>query len=350
MHYFETKHIYNNHLIPKPHIYKRFIDDIFIIWTKSKSDLTHFINTLNSTHDTIKFTANISDTKIEFLDTTVLLQNGFLHTELYIKPTNAQAYLHRNSYHPKHIFRSLPYGEFLRTRRNCSSIESFDKHAKIMFQAFAKRGYQQNILDEALAKARAKPREQLLEKYKQTQFLNQAFTQLPYLQPDEEKFFFITKYHDGIHPVRKILKDNWYLLGKSPDTESLYESKLVLGFKRNTRLKDLLVHTQIPISNPTPGRAGKIIRECPNPSTCKVCPLIDTSGKIKSFTFKKTFYSRKQAFCTSHNIIYGLQCNTCGKQYVGQTKREFGTRFIEHTKDLNLDHLDEKTKPVAKHL
>ena len=350
MHYFETRHIYNNKHISKPHIYKRFIDDIFMIWTKSRPELTQFIQTLNTTHNSIKFTASISDTQIEFLDTVVILQDGILQTELYIKPTNAQSYLHRNSYHPKHIFNSLPYGEFLRTRRNCSSLASFDKHAHTMYQAFTKRGYQTSLLDEALVKARAKPREQLLEKYKQPQLLNQAFTQLPQVPPDLEKFFFTTKYHDGLNPVKKILRDNWYLLGKSPETESLYESKLVLGFKRNARLKDLLVHTQIPISSPTPGKAGKIIRECPDPSTCKVCLFMDTTGKIKSFTYNKSFHSRKKAYCISHNIIYCLQCNTCGKQYVGQTKRELGTRFNEHLKDLNLEQIDEKTKPVAKHL
>ena len=112
MHYFETKHIYNNNDIPKPHIYKRFIDDIFLIWTESRDSLTQFIDTLNTVHNSIKFTASISDTQIEFLDTKVLLINGILHTELFTKPTNAQAYLHRNSYHPNHIFKSLPYGDF----------------------------------------------------------------------------------------------------------------------------------------------------------------------------------------------------------------------------------------------
>ena len=350
MHYFETKHIYNNNDISKPHTYKRFIDDIFLIWTESRESLTHFIDSLNTVHHSIKFTASISDTQIEFLDTKVLLINGILHTELYTKPTNAQAYLHRNSYHPNHIFKSLPYGEFLRTRRNCSNLDSFDKHALTMYQAFIKRGYQPNLLDPALAKARAKPREQLLEKYKHSDFLNQAFLDLPSTEPDSDKFFFTTKYHDGLHPIKKILRDNWYLLGKSPDTESLYEAKLVLGYKRNTRLKDLLVQTQIPISGPTPGRAGKVIRECPDPGSCKVCPFIDTTGIIKSHTYNRNFFSRKQAFCISHNIIYCLTCNTCGKQYVGQTKRDFVLRFNEHIKDLKLENLDEKTKPVAKHL
>ena len=35
---------------------------------------------------------------------------------------------------------------------------------------------------------------------------------------------------------------------------------------------------------------------------------------------------------------------------MGQTRREFGVRLKEHMNDLNKLELDEKTKPVAKHL
>ena len=353
MHFFETTHIYNNQELTTPHLYKRFIDDIFIVWTKSREELDQFIATLNTVHRTIKFTANISDTKIEFLDTVVFLHEGSLTTELYIKPTNAQAYLHRNSYHPKHMFTSLPYGEFLRTRRNCSTLESFDKHAKNMYQAFIKRGYQPALLDLALTKARSKTREQLLEKYRQIDNLNQAFLGTQQTQPplpEQQNFYFTTKYHDGLQPIKKILRDNWSLLGKAPETEYLYESNLTLGYRRNTRLKDLLVHTQIPLATPSPGLAGKIIRECPDPDNCMVCPFFDTTGKIKSHINKKTFHSRTKAYCQCHNIIYGITCKTCGKQYVGRTKRVFAVRFKEHTEDLKKKNLSHKLQPVALHL
>ena len=117
---------------------------------------------------------------------------------------------------------------------------SFDKHAKNMYQAFIKRGYQPALLDLALTKARSKTREQLLEKYRQIDNLNQAFLDTQQTQPplpEQQNFYFTTKYHDGLHPIKKILRDNWSLLGKAPETEYLYESNLTLGYRRNTRLK-----------------------------------------------------------------------------------------------------------------
>ena len=213
--------------------------------------------------------------------------------------------------------------------------------------------------DQALAKARSKNRDELFEKYTNQYQLNQAFlsTQSTQNQPATttqpvlpHNFYFTTKYHDGLKPIQKILRDNWYLLGKSPETEHLFDAKLTLGYKRNTRLKDLLVTTQLPLTTHSPGKAGKIIRECPKKDSCTICPMIDTTGKIKSHSNKNKFFSRNKAYCLCHNIIYCIQCNTCGKQYVGQTKRVFGIRLNEHVRDLKKTVIDEKNIPVAKHL
>ena len=348
----EQNSILNNPELLKPFLFKRYIDDIFMIWTHGPEELKKFIKHINTIHPTIKFTADWSDSNIEFLDTKVTLSNTTLSTELYTKPTNAQAYLLRTSYHPRHTFLSLPFGEFLRTRRNCSSLDSFDLHAKRIYQAFLKRGYEAQILDSALAKARSKNRSTLLEKYNNSDLLNQAFvgTQTQSTDSPNSTFYFITKYHDGVKKLQQIIRDNWDHLGKSPETEHLYDSQLITGFRKNTNLKGLLVKAQIPLTSPTPGTAGKIIKDCPNPTTCTLCPKLNTSGSITSFKNKKTFHSRCKASCISHNIIYCIQCNTCGKQYVGQTKREFYTRFKEHTKDQTKATLDEVNQPLAKHL
>lgn len=352
MHFFEDKHIFKNDELLKPILYKRFIDDIFMIWTHGPDTLNNFIQHLNTVHPTIKFTANISKTDLEFLDTKVTLHNGQLTTELFTKSTNAQAYLLRSSYHPRHTFTSLPYGEFLRTRRNCSNLTSFDIHAKLIYTAFQKRGYETDLLDQALNKARAKDRDSLFIKYTNPDLLNQAFldTQTEPTQPQQSTFYFITKYHDEVKQIQKIIRGNWDHLGKSPETEHLYDSKLVTGYRKNTNLKGLLVKTQIPLTTPNPGISGKIIRDCPDPENCTLCPRFDSSGKITSFKTKKSCYSRTKATCLAHNIIYGIQCNTCGKQYVGQTKRNFSVRFREHTNDLSKNNLNEIDQPVAIHL
>ena len=55
---FEEKYVYTYPLQPK--LWKRFIDDIFLIWPHGKDSLLEFINHLDTVHSTIKFTKEIS--------------------------------------------------------------------------------------------------------------------------------------------------------------------------------------------------------------------------------------------------------------------------------------------------
>ena len=63
----------------KPLLLKRYIDDIFIIWPKHQS-LTRFIHNMNSSHLSIKYTLNQSDTHINFLDLTIFKSTDFTKT------------------------------------------------------------------------------------------------------------------------------------------------------------------------------------------------------------------------------------------------------------------------------
>ena len=52
----------------KPLVWKRYIDDIFPLWTTNRDRIEHFIEQANNHHPTIKFTAEISDKETTFLD------------------------------------------------------------------------------------------------------------------------------------------------------------------------------------------------------------------------------------------------------------------------------------------
>ena len=55
----------------KPREWKRYIDDVFSLWDCNRKDVELFIKEANNFHPTIKFTAEISENEITFLDTTV---------------------------------------------------------------------------------------------------------------------------------------------------------------------------------------------------------------------------------------------------------------------------------------
>ena len=104
--------------IGKPYInlWKRYVDDIFIIWTGNTNSLTTYIHKINSIHPTIKFTFEYSNTELTFLDTTLYKGpqfpvNGSLDVKTHIKPTNKQIYIHQTSYHPDSCKKGIAKGE-----------------------------------------------------------------------------------------------------------------------------------------------------------------------------------------------------------------------------------------------
>ena len=139
MHYLEQNSILNNPELLKPFLFKRYIDDIFMIWTHGPEELKKFIKHINTIHPTIKFTADWSDSNIEFLDTKVTLSNRTLSTELYTKPTNAQAYLLRTSYHPRHTFLSFsPIWRILKDQKKLQLTRQFRFTCKTHLPSFLK--------------------------------------------------------------------------------------------------------------------------------------------------------------------------------------------------------------------
>ena len=110
-------------------LWRRFIDDIFILWTHGKENLELFITWLNEQHSTIKFTANYGTKNIPYLDVALNIVDGRIETDLYRKPTDCNTILPFNSCHPRHCKRGIPYGQTLRLRRICSRDSDFLKRS-----------------------------------------------------------------------------------------------------------------------------------------------------------------------------------------------------------------------------
>jgi len=69
-----------------------FINDIFSLWGKTKLKIIKFIEQASKHHRTIKFTAEVSKTETNFLDTTVYKGERFKTESVpdvctYFKPT-----------------------------------------------------------------------------------------------------------------------------------------------------------------------------------------------------------------------------------------------------------------------
>jgi len=76
-------------------LWKRFIDDIFIVWTGSKEELTEFMEKINKIHPTFHFTFEISESEITLLDVTLFKGDRFkskhiLDIKTHIKSMNSR--------------------------------------------------------------------------------------------------------------------------------------------------------------------------------------------------------------------------------------------------------------------
>ena len=325
MGWFEETYVYTYHL--QPLVWKRFIDDIFLIWQYGETELNLFISYLNNCMNCMKFEAEKSTRSVHFLDTTVNVdQDGILTTSLYTKPTDSHNYINFHSCHPRACNKGIPYSQFLRLRRICSSTDDFVKESKMLAFYFHKAEYPITMIQSASEKACLRDRKSLLAP---TPIMGNTQEESP-----SSELFLITTFHPFFNGVNNIVTENWKLLDRSSSTRPLMESKITRGFRRAKNLRDHLVRAKIsPIpSHPNnhTGDSGMTPTNVCTTRRCSYCVKLDTTGRIMSTYNKKEYMSRKKITCRSSNLVYCLHCNACGKEYVGQTKRRLVERLSEH--------------------
>ncbi|XP_077113029.1 uncharacterized protein LOC143768221 [Ranitomeya variabilis] len=220
-------------LIEKVCTWVRFIDDIFVIWQGSEVDLISFIQLLNNNTLNIKLTHKYSQTCIDFLDTKIFKgEDGFLHTEIFRKETSVNSVLHAKSSHPRPLKDSIPYGQFLRCRRICSTEASFKTQSLELAQRFSQRGYSDRTIRQGWFKASNKSRCDLLKR-KSRNFSN--------TQPMVR---FISDYNEKWQPMRKALAKFWPIITSDPTLAKSIPAAPMITYRRSRNLKDLLVHSQ----------------------------------------------------------------------------------------------------------
>ena len=127
---------FNQYNGPQPKLYRRYIDHCVDATSSTREELEQFNNSVNSFHPALKYTWQISETSIAFLDINVSIHNNDLSTCLYYKPTDSHSYLLHSPSHPNHVKNSIPFSQFLRLRRLCSDELDFSNKSEEMLQFF----------------------------------------------------------------------------------------------------------------------------------------------------------------------------------------------------------------------
>ena len=326
-------------------IWKRFIDDIFIVWTDTESALDTFIENINKVHHTIKFTHEQSTEELTFLDTTVYKgpkfhETGLLDVKTNIKPTNKQLYVHKTSYHPESCKNAITTGETQRYLTTNTQEQTFKEMTHKLTNKLIERGYKAKQIKQSLKKFPFCSRNTILNKEKQKQ--EQPPTVIP------------VKYNDSCNEIREIVNKHWDKVQEDTQLKNLFPNKPMLAYKKNQSLANNLVRSKIktPIQmiNETPRShrtdpppavtknfdslfpKGIPIKKC-NKRTCKLCHRMRIG---------KTIYNRKchlnvlipkykyQLTCWSSRVVYAIKCNKCHETYVGQTVNRLRDRIQRH--------------------
>ena len=170
----------------------------------------------------ITLKCNFSESSLEFLDLRIMIVNGRLETELFVKPTNLQLFLNYDSNHPTHCKDAIVYSQALRVIERCSQPGSAEPHLEKLRERFVERKYPEEIIEKQFQKATSKNRKDLI------------FQPRKAAQKDD-KIRLIFTHNESNPPLHKWIRQCKKLL-KTPKAKEL-GSKFQLVDKQHTNLQ-----------------------------------------------------------------------------------------------------------------
>ena len=165
----------------------------------------------------------------------------------------------------------------------------------------------------------------------------------------------VTQFNPRNPKIGSLVKDNWNIIQNTEELTQIFRTKPLIGYRRLPNLKDILTSSSIlylPVPKPlTP--ATQFLPICTRFGRCTYCPKFKKLEHITSFHTKKTFKCqtlppKHKITCELSNVIYIINCNQCGLQYTGETKRPIRNRMCEHYSSVQKFQA-EKATPVSRH-
>lgn len=289
----------------------RYIDDVFILWSGSREDLSRLMDLLTVNTFNLSFTMECSQIKINFLDLQIHLDcDGTLHSSLYRKPSSGNTILHAASAHPQPLLDSIPYSQFVRLRRNCTLDSDFHQAANDLYERLRRRGYSCSLLRRSFNRVIKRNRHDLIHSTKSSKINNSVRI--------------ITQFSKQHGQMRGIFQKYWPLLMADNTIKKFLKSYPEITYRRAPSMRDMLVHSHHEIRGPLDySNAGTF--SC---STCDFCPFIFNSKNIP-LPNGRIHRLKHRVTCKTIGVVYLALCQ-CGCFYVGKTKRPFLKRIKDH--------------------
>lgn len=205
----------------------RFIDNLFLIGTRTESLLIKFIDHLNTNQSNFRLTLSYDYNNIPFLDLKIIKDpTGQIEADFYCTPTAGNTLLHVSGAHPHPLVLSIPYVQYLRLRRNCTEDWNFYIQAAVLRERLLAWGYIWTNLRKAYNKAFA-------------QTILSLLNGPPHIkQPETVKI--VSKFSARHNQLWNLLSDHWHLLTDHHVLGKNVRPISELGFRRETSLRDRL--------------------------------------------------------------------------------------------------------------
>ena len=279
----------------KPLMYRRYHDDLILLWLFGLEKLLRFVDFFNSRHPSIKFTLESSrngeEPVVNFLDLTITAQGGRLDWELYMKPTQSGVHLSFQSSLPMQVKRSVAGSQMRRAISNASTpvgeSRGLDKIARLLHS----NDYPENEIRPAKTVAI----KQVKKFHKPTQGRAGGEAPLP--------------------AVLKLPFINDRLAKEVRRRVRRYSPGVRVGFTSRGSLRDILVtaSSERPCCLREKQRRD---RGRGRPRECRACDA-----------------GMPDSLCVVKGVVYSMFCTVCGKEYVGETECPVHVRFGEHYRE-----------------
>lgn len=310
----------------KPNYYFRFLDDIFFVWTGTRDELTEFETYLNTLIPDIKITLNVSESEVNFLDTTVFKysQNDTctLETRVYFKETDTHQLLHTSSFHPPHTTQGVLKSQVLRFKRLSSFKTDYDKACFILFNSLKKRGYNKR----QLRQTKSEIWYYHTEIDKETNINNNL---IPIVIP--------------YSPIAEHIVREWKR--KIVSKKGFSKFRIIAAYSKHRNIAQLLNYTKPKINNNNNKNSQSMGSFKCTSTRCQTCQHVPLTKRFVSNYTRRSYIIKDTLDCKSHNIIYLINCKKCKKQYVGETGRQLSERLANHKSNIKL----KRNTPVASH-
>ena len=325
-------------------LFKRFLDDIFMVYTGSIKSLHQFLSDLNNLHPSIKFTMSHTtppnlenpvceckpEVSLPFLDTSCKIVNGKIVTDLYRKETDRNQYLLPSSCHPAHVTENIPYSLALRIVRICTFNEDREKRFLELKNLLLSRNYKSKMIDSAINKARSIPRNEALKKV--------------YREKTTSRPVFVMHYDPRLPSIPAIVRKHWRTMTLDPRLKEIFPDPPLVAYKRPKNVRDTLIRSKVP-----PGMSGRPRRELKGMKKCNkcgVCSFVKEGSVVKANSTNYKIDINCSVDCSTKNVIYMLGCRKCPQQYIGETERMLKERFLEHRSYVSTNN---QTKSTGAH-